>query len=172
MKYLFFILLIPQFLWSDPTSTYILKSIPHNGLYSFADPRNAQMSFFLTPYGIVTLEDLYYHPQTTQVCKKEIIVFYIDHSDKRYFVQEHMYIEQKYHIEFKKDTRAVIYVQGTTTLSEILLKEGLAYVVPNFYDKEFLYRFKQAQKDARLHQKGIWKDKVLVQCMAQYNVPR
>ena len=73
-----------------------------------------------------------------------------------------------YHIEFK-DKKCVVYAKGQMSLSEILLKEGLAVNEPRFKDEEFKYLFDKAQIRAKTLKKGLWSENLLKDCVSELN---
>jgi hypothetical protein len=123
--------------------------------------------FTCKTYGIVSLDELYYEPQTNDVCKAKIKTFYQKNPHLKYFSATLLDVRQLYHFEFR-EKRCILYAQGQMTLSELLVKNGLALVKPMFEDKEFRYVFKKAQRNAKLNKMGIWREKGLSECISIY----
>ena len=122
--------------------------------------------FCCKPYGILTLETLHSNSKSGSLCQKKIEIFYKKNPDLKYFTYKILNYKQRYHIEFK-DKKCVLYAKGEVSLSELLLKEGLAVQKPLFKDEEFGYIFFQAQQKAKFEKKGLWNDKILESCMKE-----
>lgn len=153
------------FLYAKEPTLAILTDITTNSTQRF---NLGNYTFYCTPYGVITLDELYENSKMNSKCKQSIQGFYKRHPDLKYFTMELLKIRQMYHIEFK-DKECVVYAKGEVTLSEILLKEGLAVNKPKFKDEEFQYLFEKAQQSAKLSKKGIWGEKVLKDCIAELN---
>lgn len=123
-------------------------------------------SFHCEPYGVITLDSLYNNKSINSSCKKSIENIYKKQPYLRYFTDELLSIKQNYHIEFN-DNKCTLYVRGQITLSELLLKEGLVLLEPSFMDKEYIYVYNKAQKQAKVNKKGIWSDRTLAICISE-----
>nr|WP_321265861.1 hypothetical protein [uncultured Sulfurimonas sp.] len=120
-------------------------------------------TFNCSPYGVVTLEKLYINASANSACKYKINEFYKKNPKLKYHADALLHKEQTYHIEFK-DKECLLYAKGEITLSEILLRKGLAIKNPNFKDKEFERYFNLAQKKAELEKRGLWGENILDSC--------
>lgn len=166
LKKLFFLFLLIFFnlsLNAKEPFLAILLSIPTNGMQTF---NYGKFDFYCQPYGVITLQEIYNVSKPDSTCRKKIDKFYIQNPDLKYYTSRLLEVEQRYHIRFK-EKRCVIYAKGQTTLSEILLKEGLSIQKPNFKDDEFRYDFFKAESKAQNYKKGIWKDKVPESCLQE-----
>ena len=140
----------------------ILKNINSNEIQKFG---YGNYTFFCEPYGVVGLDLMYERSKKDSVCRVKIDEFYKKNPKLKNFAIFKLYVEQSYHIEFKKQ-KCILYANGQITLSEMLLKEGLAVVEVNFLDDEFSYSFKQAQLAAKLQKKGLWNTTIQKSCIA------
>jgi len=143
----------------------ILKNVYTNDEQQFT---YMNYSFLCQPYGIVSLEDIYRNPKVSVVCKKKIIKFYIKNPNLKYFSARLMDISQMYHIEVKENLRCLIFANGMRTLSEELIRNGLAIKKPYLKDEIYGYKFDIAQKRASFYKLGLHKDSVLKNCMIFY----
>ncbi len=141
----------------------ILKDIISNNVQQF-NFRN--YTFYCTPYGILTLDDLYTSNSVSKGCKKKIDELFIKRPDLKYFTNSKMHIEQMYSIELK-EKKCVIYASGQKTLAELLLENGLAVVKPGFSDEEFHNYFKKAQRRGEHSNEGIYRDNTLRACIVE-----
>lgn len=153
---------LTTFVYAKEPTMALLISVPANDTQHF---RLAQYSFVCKPYGIVSLEELYQASLTNETCKTTIEKFYRKNPLLLYFTSERLYKKQLYHIEFKEN-RCILYAQGQKTLSELLLRYGLAFVKPFFRDPEFYHSFINAQNNAKNDSLGMWSQDLVVQCMA------
>jgi len=144
----------------EPTMA-ILKEIVTNNIQKFGI---GNYTFYCTPYGLLTLDDIYMSKSISSGCKKKVDEFFIQRPDLKYFTNLKMKREQMYRIEIKNQ-QCVIYVDGQRTLAESLLKAGLAVVKPTFRDEEFRSYFKKAQRIGKYHKNGIHKDNILRACL-------
>jgi hypothetical protein len=126
----------------------------------------ANTSFFCSPYGIVSLDKLYKRSELNSECKAKIKLYYQYHPQDLYFANTLFKRGQRYHLEFKQDS-CVIYAQGQYSLSELLLKAGLAVRKPNFNDREFKASFYKAQEIAIKNRNGLWKDDLVRNCLSE-----
>ena len=122
--------------------------------------------FVCRPYGVLTLEELYKMAELDSVCKKSIDEFYLKNPLSRYYSQNILKNRQLYHIEFKGD-RCILYAKGKTTISELLLKKGLAVKKPRFQDEEFEHNFTQTQEYAKSLKLGLFKNKITKKCITE-----
>jgi hypothetical protein len=145
---------------SEPTLV-ILKSIHSNNSQIFT---LSNYSFSCKAYGIENIENIYEKENNNITCKKALVEFYQKHPRLKTYVQEKLYLMNMYHIEFKQ-SGCLIYVGSQMTLSELLLKEGLAIIKTNFRDDEHKGAFLQAQDSAKYAKKGIWGEDILKKCL-------
>jgi len=139
----------------------ILLNVTSNGTQNF---NYGNYDFYCEQYGTITIEDIYNKAASKSICRKKIEAFYKKNPDLKYFSSQILYKQQRYHIEFKNQ-KCVLYVKGQVSLSELLLKEGLAVQKPNFKDEEFEYDFYKSQQKAKNLKKGLWKDKIYENCI-------
>jgi len=123
---------------------------------------------FLTcrPYGVVSLEQIYTKEQTNATCRRAIEKFYAKEPLLKHFAGSIFKTKQMYHIE-PKEQRCVVYARGMTSLSELLLGQGLGFVAPFFRDEEFLHGFTKAQRNARAQRLGMWSEQEIIECIAE-----
>lgn len=140
----------------------LLVSIPANDIQTM---NIAQNSFVCEPYGVVSIEELYRDTITNEVCKESIEKLYKKQPYLRYFTSNRLYKKQLYHLEFKEE-KCILYAQGQKTLSELLLRNGLAFVKPFFNNPEFYHSFINAQNNARMEELGMWSEELIINCMA------
>ena len=95
-------------------------------------------NFYCIPYGITTLESLLAKSENESSCKKSIEMFYKKHPNLKYYSLKLLKLKQEYHVDFK-NTKCILYAKGQMTLSELLVKEGLALLNPSFEYIEFEY---------------------------------
>jgi len=123
-------------------------------------------NFVCKTYGITGINKLSNSNSLNNVCKKKIESFSKKNPDAFYFSTLQLHPMQRYHIEFI-NSECVLYAKGKTTLGEVLLQEGLAVLTPAFKDREFLVLYRKAQMRAKIEKKGIWRDGVIRDCIAE-----
>ncbi len=123
-------------------------------------------TFECKPYGILTLEALYKSSKTDSVCQKSIDRYYKKNPKLKYYADRILKYKQLYHIEIK-NRECAIYAKGQTTLSELLLYEGLALKKPMFRDEEFDSYFTNAQRKAKIEKKGLWGENIFANCVKE-----
>jgi hypothetical protein len=123
-------------------------------------------TFFCKAYGVISLAELYNKDSITTECKKKIDVFYKKNPKLKYYTVYILYIGQAYHVEFRND-QCLLYAKGEYTLSELLLKNGLAFIDPDFNDAEFKYRFNRSLYEAKSGKKGLWGTTIEYSCITQ-----
>ena len=116
------------------------------------------------PYGVITLEKLYISSTKDSACQKSIKNFYIKNPILEQFVSRVLKSQQMYHIELK-DSKCIIYAQGEITLSELLLRKGLAIKQPIFKDEEFKDYYAIAQRKAKMDREGLWNENIFKNCI-------
>lgn len=146
----------------EPTLA-ILTKVSSNGLQKFNIATN---SFECKPYGVVSLDTLYRTASADSSCRKRIEKFYNKNPNLKFFSFNLLEIMQMYHLEFK-DKECVLYANGQTTLSELLLASGLAFLKNGFEDDEFNALFYKAQKSAKFSKIGLWEENILKDCMVE-----
>jgi len=140
----------------------ILKNITSNDFQRFSIKNS---SFVCEPYGVLTLEQIYKKSQENSVCRKNIKKFYIENRDLLYYSQSFLKLGQTYHIEFK-NKKCIIYAQGQTTLSQLLLSNGLGVKKLRFKDQEFDALFQTSEYSAKIQNKGLWQSDIQRSCTA------
>ena len=141
----------------------ILKSVPSSYLQKFTI---ANMNYYCKAYAVLSVDELTQRDNLNATCKKTLSSFFLRQPQTKYFSQELLHVMQTYHLEFK-DKECLLFAQGEVTLSELLLREGLAVLVPNFQDEEYKGLFTRAQRNARFERKGIWSEGVARDCIAE-----
>jgi len=123
-------------------------------------------SYICKAYGIVSLDEIYFSAKADSLCTKSIDDFYKSHPKNQYFTNSILRVGQKYHIEFIAKN-CILYAKGETTLSEYLLKGGLASVVKKFKNPEYSDAFKKDENRAKEERKGLWNKDISLNCLAQ-----
>ncbi|MBU0720443.1 thermonuclease family protein [bacterium] len=121
-------------------------------------------SFYCKPYGVIALEELYGTSQSGSTCRESINKLYTKKPFLKDYSAKHLKIKQRYHLEFR-DKKCILYAKGEISLSELLLKNGLALMRPHFKDKEFYYLFKKAELEAKLNKLGMWNENIDTKCI-------
>ncbi len=126
----------------------------------------ANYTFDCKVYGVLTLETLYNKSKKNSICQKSVDAFYKKYPIKKYFVDSTLKYKQLYHVEYKQK-ECVVYAYGQITLSELLLREGLAIKKPMFRDEEFEYYFSATQRKAKMQKKGLWNEGIFKSCVSE-----
>ena len=161
-KYIYFFLFTFTLNASEPIIAKLVK-VDSNAVQKFSI---SNYTFYCRPYGILNLDELHNNSSLKSKCRQKIKSYYSKHPRELYFAQTLFKRGQGYHIEFKEKS-CVVYAQGQYTYSELLLRQGLAVRKRNFTDPEFKASFYKAQKIAIMREKGIWKDEVIKNCVAE-----
>jgi nuclease-like protein len=135
----------------------ILKSVNSNTQQLFLISNN---TFICESYGVLSLENLAEDSQLDSACRKKVKSFYKKNPKEKYFSALKLHTMQTYHLEFKKQ-ECLLFASGEITLSELLLREGLAILQPLFKDKEYIALYSLAQENAKIEQKGLWREGVV-----------
>ena len=159
---LFFIVVLSILSAKEPTLA-ILQNINSTSLQKFSI---ANSNFYCEAYGVLSIDKLASNKSINPTCKKSISSFYQRHPQSKYFSQEVLKVLQMYHIEVKGD-RCIVFAQGEVTLSEQLLREGLALLEPSFRDDEYEGLFKTAQLNAKVNKKGLWSESIVRDCITE-----
>ncbi len=162
LKFFIFVVLLTQTLISQEPMMATLVSIESNDVQHFKIANN---KFECKPYGVLSIDELYNNAFFNSACKKSILKFYKQRADLKYYTYMKLYVMQLYRIKFKDD-RCLISVSGEKSLSEFLLEEGLAVRKPLLKDKENEYFFYRSQLNAKMLQKGVWKENITRECIA------
>jgi hypothetical protein len=144
----------------EPTLA-ILRSVQMNEYQNFSI---GMYHFVCRPYGVITLNELYNNSQLDSICKEGIKDFYLQNPLEKYFVLNLLKNRQLYHIRFKKK-RCVVYAKGKVSLSELLIKNGLAIKDPSLDDEEFNHSFTKAQEYSKNLEIGLFKNKIMKKCI-------
>ncbi len=165
MNKLFFILIwvLSSSLTAKEPIMAILESVDSPSLQKFTLNNN---HLYCDVYGILSLDKVMQRDSVNVVCKKSLLTFYKQNPEAKYFPQKILKVQQMYHVAFR-DNKCILFAQGERTLSELLLREGLAVVKPKFKDEEYRTIFLNAQKSAKREQKGIWSGSVARDCLAE-----
>jgi len=159
--YIIYLFAIFTLSYSKEPTLAILRSVYTNEFQRFSIGMH---EFTCRPYGVVTLEELYHMEKIDATCKKSIVEYYIENPMDKYFSENLLKNRQVYHIE-PISKRCVLYANGRATLSELLVKKGLAVVKPKLKDEEFLQLLTQTQNYAKDKEIGLFKDKALKRCI-------
>ena len=122
-------------------------------------------NFTCTPYGIITIEELYRDAKSDSVCRKSIFKFYEQNPNLEYFAAKKLKALQSYSMVFI-DGKCVISTAGEKSLSEFLLDEGLAIKIPNSLEKEYDSYFHKSELEAKVMKKGIWEGNLPKECIS------
>lgn len=163
LRYIFIFLLFTISIFSKEPTLAILRSADTNEYQKFSI---GMYEFICRPYGVITLEELYRRAETNSPCQQSINRFYIKNPMRKYFAQSLLKLRQTYHIEFRKDS-CVLYAKGKLSMSETLIKNGLAFKKPKFNDEEFEHSFTQAQNYAERLEIGLFKEKIQNKCVSE-----
>jgi len=126
----------------------------------------ANSSFYCDAYAVIGVDKLAMNSSVDSTCKKSLGGFYKRNPQTKYYSQELLKVLQTYHVEFKEE-KCIVFAQGEITLSELLLKEGLAVLEPNFKDDEYKAIFRNAQISAKMNRKGLWGESIMRDCIAE-----
>jgi len=161
-KFILQILFITYLNASEPVLA-ILDNINSNALQEF---NIGKYSFYCSAYGIISLENLLQRTKVDSACKKSIDIFYKKNPDLRYFSNEVLHLRQRYHVSLKQN-ECLVYAKGELSLSELLLKNGLAVLKPQFKEEEFIYRFEKSELEAKLKRIGLWSSGIYKSCISE-----
>jgi len=150
--------------YSKEPSLAILLNVNSNTTQQF---NIGNYNFYCQPYGVVSLEKLYSNSTNGSICQKNIDMFYKKNPDLKYYSDTILHLKQRYHIDFKNGS-CVLYAKGQLTLSEILIKKGLALVEPMFKDDEFISSFKKSELEAMLDKRGLWNSDIKKSCISEF----
>ena len=164
-RYIFIFLLLNISTFSKEPTLSILRSVDSNGYQKFSI---GMSEFICRPYGVITLEELFKRATLNSPCRKTIKKFFSKNPLDRYFSQNLLKNRQTYHVEFRKN-RCVLYANSKESLSELLLKNGLAFKEAGFNDEEFNHSFTQAQDYAPRLKIGFYKERVEYECEQEIN---
>ena len=117
-------------------------------------------------YGVLSLNELSNRKEFSSSCERELILYFKKHPQDLYFPYRHLHIEQKYHYEFI-GKGCLLYSSGQVTYSEVLLKKGLAVMLPLFKHDIWKYRHQMLQDFAKQEKKGIWENNIISECIAE-----
>lgn len=162
MYILYFVFFYTNIIASEPTLA-TLRSVSENEYQTFSI---GMFQFTCRPYGVLTIDELYYKSELDSECRKSINEFYLQNPMSRYFSENLLKIRQLYHIEFKEN-RCILYTKGKLTMSELLIKKGLGVIKPRFKDKEFEYPLKKAYDYAKRLEVGLFKNKITNSCIEE-----
>lgn len=165
-KIIYFFILTSTYLYTSEPILAILYNVNSN------DTQNLNIgnySFYCSPYGVTSLEILHKRSKSDSLCKKSIDVFYNKNPNLKYFTNNALHLKQSYHISFKQN-KCLLYARGEVSLSELLLKNGLAVLEPKFKDEEFVYRFKESELEAKFEKKGLWDTDIHKNCISELMV--
>lgn len=143
----------------------MLKNNISNGLQEFKVLPH--YSFRCKPYGIVTLDELLNSKKLNKQCQKTLERFYVQHPDLYNLHSRYLHTRSFYHVEYEEKS-CIIYAKGLLTYSEILLKNGVAYMKKDLKHKVLKPRFQLSQEGAQIGEKGIFSDPDVVNCIKTY----
>jgi len=157
-----FFLILSSLSASEPMIV-MLEGVYNNKFQKFS---YYNKTFFCKAYGVLSLEDVAMKNKDNQTCVDAIISLYRNNPNLKYYSLGILKNKQRYRVEMKSDGSCLLYARGKSTLSELLLENGLALLKPNFRDKELKYRFKKAQLRAKITDKAIWSQKIKMKCLS------
>lgn len=152
-----------SFLMAKEPTLAILQSVNSNTQQLF---KISNTTFLCKSYAIVGVDALAIDDKLNATCKSKIARVYLQNPSVKYYAQKKLKVMQRYHIEFIED-ECLLFASGQITLSEMLLREGLAVLKPDFKNREYFGVYRKAQENAKLEKKGIWKDDTAVDCIAE-----
>lgn len=118
------------------------------------------------PFGIIPLDEMAKNGASPEECRQRINEFYQAHPYEKYFSKMHLHLQQSYH--FEKDSKGcILYANGLESLSEMLLRRGLARITPTFDVPEWNVRFKNAQNYAQQNKIGMYETLILKYCILE-----
>ena len=164
MKQLLILLLfsiLPPFVVAEPRAAQ-LTGVVDNGTLMMDMGRSV---YVCSPYGVRTLEALREETMLAGECRQQIARFYARQPLQAQFAHRELKRFQFYRIE-QKEAGCVLYARGRLSYAERLLQEGLAIVAPGFDDREWGFRFEQAEQGAKELKRGIWGDPLWAKCAA------
>ncbi len=163
-KIIFFLglFLLTEILYAKEPTMAILVDVKSNDIQHFKIGNN---KFKCSPYGVLSVDELKRESTFNSTCRDSIKRFYKKRPDLKYYTNSKLNIMQMYSIEIKKN-RCIINISGGKSLSEYLLEEGIAVRKPFLKDKEFEYYLYKSQLKAKLLKKGIWKENITRECIA------
>jgi hypothetical protein len=156
-------LIIPLFTLDAKEPTILmLKNSYSNSLQEFQTAPN--YSFSCKPYGIRTFDEILSTNKSDKRCRQLLKTFYIKHP--KLYSLHHRYLHRKsfYHVEYINNS-CLVYAKGKTTFSEILLKEGMAFVDKSLENKILKPKFISLQNYAKDKKKGVFSDSELMNCV-------
>ncbi len=159
---IFFVLLLNQFLYSKEPTMAFLVEIESNDVQKF---KIGNSQFQCLPYGVLGIDELYRESTFNSICRKSIKNFYKKRLDLKYYIHSKIKVMQLYSVEMRKN-RCIVNISGGKSLAEFLLEEGLAVVKPFAKDEEYDYYFNKSQLQAKILRKGIWKENITRECVA------
>lgn len=141
----------------------LLQSVYSNTQQRF---KISNQTFVCNAYGVLGLEYLIQKSKLDSICKKSIESFFIKNPYSKEFTLRKLHVMQRYHLDFKQDG-CLLFASGKRTLGELLLREGLALVKPGFKDREYSSLYVNAQKNAKMEKKGVWREEVRRECIVE-----
>jgi endonuclease YncB( thermonuclease family) len=156
------LLLLSATLMAKEPTIAILTTIISNDTQKYKIANN---QFVCKQYAVIGIDELYNLSSFNTKCKSSIKKFYEKRADLKYYSYKKLHVGQSYVLKFKNN-RCIVSVQGEKSLSEFLLEEGLAVRKPFIKDKEYESYLFAAQLRAKLSKKGIWKDSITRECIA------
>jgi len=160
--FLSLLLFLLQLNAKEPTLA-ILKSVKSNTQQLFSISNS---TYLCKAYGVIGMEELLQDAQLNQTCREAIKKFYKKNPKAKYFSEFKLKTMQTYHLEFKQN-ECVLFVNGEVTLSELLLNEGAVVLQRGFKGKEYTYHYTLAQENARMQRKGVFKESIIRDCIAE-----
>ncbi len=161
----FFILFISIF-FLKASEIGLLLEVKNNSLLYFSIENRKHLC---TPYGITTFDVLQYKSKDNELCQKALLEYYDKHPQDKNFAKKHFHTQQLYNMK-KKKSSCIIYAEGKKSYSALLLEKGLAIVPIHFKDKVFENKYRKIENQAKITKKGLWKNPVLRNCMAQIEI--
>jgi len=150
-------------LFSKEPTLAILESIQTNTQQIFII---GQARYRCNAYGIIGIEKLLQKSELSENCKSKVKEFYAKNPEVNFFAYNKLRRSQMYHIEFKEG-QCLLFASGEITLSELLLKEGLALLEHTFDDKEFRRYYRDAEAFAKFEKRGVWKEDSVRDCLGE-----
>lgn len=157
------LLFIKPFFASEPVLATLL-SVYSNDMQRFTV---ANYNFTCESYGVVSLSKLLRQKSINSTCKRSIEKFRKKNPHLYHLSETLFFIQQQYHIDIRNN-QCIIYIKGKKTLGEILLERGLARVDQKLSDKVLVSVYRNAQRRAKYHNRGMFGSRVAIDCLAEF----
>lgn len=144
------------------TLVSLLKGIENNHTLHM---QYKQQPFACTPYGIETVSELVYLTDVNTSCMQYLYEFRVIDPNEQYFAVQNLRIEQQYRVE-GIEGKCLLHLSSGHSYSEALLEKGYARIPlgTRYKDPIIRYRFKQAERRAKVKKAGLWSNVNIRNC--------